>query len=71
MSDTKFKIVVTYTDRYEFDCAHNATKLNASIEHALREIRNRLKYNDEDMSMAEQDLLENLRTILSEHYVEG
>lgn len=68
--ENKFKVVVTYSDRYEFDCAHNATKLNASIEHALREIRNRLKYND-DISETEVETLENLQIILNEHYVEG
>lgn len=68
----KFKVVVTYTDRYEFECAFKATKLNASIEHALREIRNRLKYEYEhEVSKAEEELLENLRSILAEYYVEG
>jgi hypothetical protein len=70
------KITVSYiidgTDNgsdYEFRCSMNATKMNGAIWDALQAIRARIKYCD-DVSEAELDCLENLRSMLSEAYTE-
>lgn len=54
---------------YDYKCALSATKLNLSIYDALNEIRSRLKYG-ENVSVAETECLENIRSILNEHYIE-
>ncbi len=53
----------------EMRCALNGAKLNYSIADALQAIRARLKYGP-DVTETESDVLENIRTILSEYYIE-
>lgn len=55
---------------YDFECANRGTKLNMAIHDALENIRSRLKYG-ETVSNKEQQVLENLRSILAEVYIEG
>lgn len=71
----KKKISVTYfitelSDEYEFKCAQAGTALNHAVDDALRTIRNRLKYG-EDVTDKETQILEEIRGILAEFYVEG
>ena len=57
-------------DDYELACIQKAVQLNISISDTLEAIRGRLKYA-EDVSEAELAFLENIRSQLYEHYVEG
>lgn len=70
----KKKVTITFLDEeggedYEMRCALNATALNIAIWDALQEIRKRIKYDD-TLTDKEIEMLENLRSILSEAYVE-
>lgn len=57
-------------DEYELMCVQKAVHLNITISDVLEAIRGRLKYA-EDVSEAEFAFLENIRSQLYEHYVEG
>lgn len=57
-------------NEYNFECANRGVKLNLAIQETLENIRSRLKYA-KDVTKAEEKFLEELRTALSEYYVEG
>jgi hypothetical protein len=68
------KVTVTYiidenNSDYDLRCSMAATDLNGAVWDALQKIRNRLKYCD-NVSEAEINCLEEIRSILGESYVE-
>ena len=56
---------------YELDCILKATAAQSAIYDALQRIRNRLKYESDDVSEKEQSILEEIRSILNDVVVEG
>lgn len=55
---------------YEFECALKGVSLNHSVYECLNLIRSRLKHGQK-VSKNERALLETMRSILAEHYIEG